>query len=269
MSDSPAADTILTSVDDGVATITLNRPERLNAVTADMVATLGTTLRALEDDDAVGAIVLTGAGRAFCAGGDVSNIGSADAEEALDARRRKQVSNEQETSARLWSMAKPTIAMLPGAAAGAGLSLALACDLRYAADRAVLITSFVSMGLAGDYGAAWFLTRHLGSARARELLMLSERVTAARALELGLLTSVHPADELKSAVDAVARKLANGPRLALGLMKENLNRAAFDSDLPGYLEHEVDNHLACVRSDDHAEAARAFAEKRPPRFTGH
>jgi 2-(1,2-epoxy-1,2-dihydrophenyl)acetyl-CoA isomerase len=267
MNDSP--ETILTSVEDGVATVTLNRPERLNAVTADMISTLGATLKALEADDAVGAIVLTGAGRAFSAGGDVGNIGSADAEGAFEARRDKQISNEREVSARLWSMAKPTIAMLPGAAAGAGLSIALACDLRYAADQAVLITSFVSMGLPGDYGAAWFLTRHLGSARARELLMLSERIGTARALELGLLTGVYPADELAAAVGAVARKLAGGPRLALGLMKENLNRAAFDSDLPGYLEHEVDNHLTCVRSADHAEAARAFAEKRPPRFTGN
>jgi 2-(1,2-epoxy-1,2-dihydrophenyl)acetyl-CoA isomerase len=269
VSHSPATPaTVLTSVDAGVATVTLNRPERLNALNGELLATLGTALGELEADETVGAIVLTGAGRAFSAGGDVAGMQQAGDAVDWEERRETQLRNERNICARLWSMPKPTIAALPGAAAGAALSIALACDLRYAADTAVLITAFASMGLPGDYGAGWFLTRHLGSSRARELLLLAERIDAARALDLGLLHGVYPAGELAPAVQALAGKLAHGPRLALALMKENLNQAV-DSDLPGYLEHEIDAHLRCVRSSDHIEAARAFAEKRPPRFTGH
>jgi 2-(1,2-epoxy-1,2-dihydrophenyl)acetyl-CoA isomerase len=262
-----ASPSVLTSVDAGVATVTLNRPDRLNALTGELLAALGATLQALEADETVGAIVLTGTGRAFSAGGDIADMRSGAA--ASPAQRREtQLRNQLNISARLWSMAKPTIAVLPGAAAGAGLSIALACDLRYAADTAVLAPAFAQMGLSSDYGAGWFLTQYLGTARAREVLLLSERIDAARALELGLVHGVYPAAELAAAAAAVARRLASGPRLALSLMKDNLNRA-LSSDLPGYMEREIDNHLACVASDDHREAARAFAERRQPRFAGH
>jgi 2-(1,2-epoxy-1,2-dihydrophenyl)acetyl-CoA isomerase len=261
--------TVMATVEAGVATVTLNRPDRLNSLTAELLTALGATLQALEADEQVGAILLTGAGRAFCAGADIADMRPADDGDAaaLQDRRQVQLRNQRSICARLWSMPKPTIAALPGPAAGAGLSIALACDLRYAADSAVLVTAFGPMGLPGDYGAAWFLTRHLGSARARELLLLSDRIDAARACQIGLVHGAFPDADLQAGVLAIARKLASGPRLALSLMKDNLNRAVH-SDLSGYMETEVDNHLTAVLSDDHKEAGRAFAQRRQSRFSG-
>ncbi len=169
---------------------------------------------------------------------------------------------------RLWRMPKPVLAALPGPAAGAGLGIALACDLRYASSSAVLTTAFAKVGLSGDYGVAWLLTRSVGTARARELLYFSERLDADRALELGLLNAVLPDDDLLPAVLDRARALAAGPRVALGLMKTNL-AVALRADLEDAMDVEVAHHTASKATADHAEAARAFVERRPARFSGH
>jgi 2-(1,2-epoxy-1,2-dihydrophenyl)acetyl-CoA isomerase len=210
--------------------------------------------------------VLTGAGGAFCAGGDVKAMAEGDGESpaaVLERQRR----DERAVCGRVWRTPKPVLAALPGPAAGAGLGIALACDLRYAAQSAVLTTAFAKVGLSGDYGVAWLLTRLVGTARARELLWFSERLDAAAALELGLVNAVLPDDDLLPHVVERARALAAGPRVALGLMKANL-ALALSADLEQAMDAEVAHHVTSKGTADHAEAARAFVERRPPRFEG-
>ena len=262
---------LLASVDDGVAVLTLNRPERRNAFSPAMVQAIGRVLSDLDVDDSVGCVVVTGAGGAFCAGGDVKmmadNAALFSAKASYDDHIQLQRRNQRDTSGRLWSMGKPTIAALPGPAAGAGLSLALSADLRYAADTAVLTTAFARVGFSGDYGGTWFMTRLLGSAKAKELYFFSEKLTAADALALGLVNGVFPADTLHDEVMALARRLADGPRIALRYMKENLNRAVL-SPFDDCSDIEVTHHVHTGTTEDHREAARAFVEKREPTFKG-
>jgi 2-(1,2-epoxy-1,2-dihydrophenyl)acetyl-CoA isomerase len=273
-------DHLLARVDDGVGVITLNRPERRNALSTEMLRALGDVLAAFEVDDGVGCVVLTGAGGAFCSGGDVKAMAGADerrpgsagaagaaAPTSYDAVVYRQRLSHRATSGRLWEMPKPTIASLPGPAAGAGLSLALACDLRYMADTAFLTTAFARVAFAGDYGGTWFLTRLVGAAKARELYYFSDRVSAADAERLGLANAVFPADQLDDEVMARARRLAAGPRVAYRYMKENLNRAV-NGDLGECLDLEATHHIHTGRTQDHREASVAFVEKREPHFEG-
>ena len=265
-------DDLLAEVDDGIAVFTLNRPERRNAFSGAMINGLARLLADVERDESIGAVVLTGAGGAFCAGGDVKAMASDDAlfgpQLSYDDKLNLQRLNQRATAVRLWSMAKPTIAMLPGAAAGAGLSLALACDLRYAADNAVMTTAFARVGFAGDYGGTWFLPRLVGPAKAKELYYLSERLSAEEAESLGIVNGVFPAEDLTDEVMGVARKLAAGPAVAYRYMKENLNRAVAGGELMDCLDLEVTHHVHTGLTHDHREAARAFVEKREPRFEG-
>jgi 2-(1,2-epoxy-1,2-dihydrophenyl)acetyl-CoA isomerase len=264
-------DDLQARVDDGVAVITMNRPERRNAFSPALILALGKVLAEVEADDAVGAVVLTGAGGAFSAGGDVKMMASGEAlfdpNASPDDLVQMQRLSQRATSVRLWQMAKPTIAALPGPAAGAGLALALACDLRYAADSALLTTAFARVGFSGDYGGTWLLTRLVGSAKAKELYFFSERLSAQEAETLGLVNAVFPADELMDEVMTRARTLAHGPRVALRYMKENLNRAVH-GDLADCSDLEVTHHHQTGRTEDHREAALAFVEKREPKFTG-
>ena len=257
---------LLAEVADGVAVLTLNRPARRNALSRPMLEALAAVLARVDEDDEVGAVVLTGAGGAFCAGGDVKAMAESGPVSVEEVERRQQL-NQRATSGRLHRMRTPTIAALPGATAGAGLGLALACDLRYAADSAVVTTAFAKVGLSGDYGTAWFLTRLVGPARARELLWFSERLTAAQALALGLVNEVVAADALHDHALARARRLAEGPRVALASMKANLDEAVL-GDLEECMDVEVTRHVRSAQTADHAEAARAFVEKRPPVFRG-
>jgi 2-(1,2-epoxy-1,2-dihydrophenyl)acetyl-CoA isomerase len=270
-------DELLARVDDGVAVITMNRPERRNALSTSMFDGLARMLAQVEIDDDVGSVVLTGAGGAFCAGGDVKAMAGegdgparASAEnrpDSIDALIHRQRLSQRATSGRLWQMPKPTIAALPGAAAGAGLSLALACDLRYAAEGAVLTTAFARVGFPGDYGGTWFLSRLVGAAKARELYYFSDRISAVEAERLGLVNAVFPAETLEQEVMVRARHLAAGPRIAYRYMKENLNRAV-GGELGECLDMEATHHIHAGRTEDHREAARAFVEKREPQFRG-
>jgi 2-(1,2-epoxy-1,2-dihydrophenyl)acetyl-CoA isomerase len=262
-----ATDVVLAHVEDGVAVVTLNRPERRNALSRAMLEGLADVLREVEADDEVGCVVLTGAGGAFCAGGDVKDMAEGGDDLPYDAAVQRQRRSHHETAGRLHRMPKPTIAALPGPAAGAGLALALACDLRYAAEGAVLTTAFARVGFAGDYGGTWFLTQLVGPAKARELYFLSERIGAADAQALGIVNGVVAADALESEVLGRARRLAAGPRLALRYMKENLNRA-LTGTLEDALDLEATLHLYTGTTEDHREAAAAFVEKREPRFRG-
>ena len=261
---------LLARVDDGVAVVTMNRPERRNTLSGAMLEAMGRVLADLEIDSGVGCVVLTGAGGAFCAGGDVKGMAEASADGgrlSFDERIHRQRLQQRATSGKLWSMPKPTIAWMPGPAAGAGLSLALACDLRYMAQSAVVTTAFAKVGFAGDYGGIWFLSRLIGSAKARELYFLSDRVDSAEAERLGIVNGVFPDDELEGEVMTRARRIAEGPRIAYRYMKENFNRS-MNGDVFECMDMEAAHHHRTGQTEDHREAALAFTEKRPPVFHG-
>ena len=255
---------LLCVVEEGVALLTLNRPERRNALSLSMLTALERMLVDLELDDAVAVVVLTGAGGAFCAGGDVKAMAGRESMFASDTSGDEHVLrqrlNQRGTAVKLWQMTKPTIAMLPGAATGAGLSLALACDLRYAAESAVLTTSFAKVGLSGDYAGSWFLTRLVGSAKAKELYYFADRLDAAQAERLGLVNAVFADENLNEQTMARARELAARSSLALRYMKENLNRAVL-SGLEECSDLEVLHHARTRRSDAHREAVQAFVDQ--------
>ena len=264
---------LLAEIDNGVAVITMNRPDRRNAFSPAMVSALGAVLAQVETDEAVGCVVLTGAGGAFCAGGDVKGMAAprqadgAGAGRSLDAAIHRQRLNQRATSGRLWGMPKPTIAAIGGPAAGAGLSLALACDLRYAVPGAVLTTAFARVGFAGDYGGTWFLTRLVGSGKAKELYYFSERLSAEDAARLGIVNAIFPSADFEREVMTRARRLAEGPSVAYRYMKENLNRAVA-GELGDCMDLEVTHHVHTGLTEDHREAAQAFVDKREPRFRG-
>lgn len=265
-------DELLCLVDERVATITLNRPEKRNALSDHLTPALRQTLFDLETRNDVGCIVITGAGTAFCAGGDVggmaSNKAAADAPKPTPEERVRTLIHKQETlTLRLADHAKPTIAALPGVAAGAGLSIALACDIRIAAESAFITTAFRNIGFSGDYGGSWLLTQLVGPARAKDLYYTARRVQADEALQLGIFNRVVADDELSDATVALARQIASGPPIALGYMKENINRAVI-SDLRSCLALEADRLMRCAATEDHKEAVKAFMEKRQPVFNG-
>ncbi len=259
-------------VSDGVAVITMNRPERRNAMTDGMLTGLATSLAEVETASDVRCVVLTGAGGAFCAGGDVKGFAEGDGAgggaSSWDAGVHEQRLSHRNTAGALHRMPKPTLAVIPGAAAGAGLSLALACDLRIAADTAVMTTAFARVGLAGDYGGTWFLTQLVGPAKAKELYFLPERMSMDTALELGIVNKVVPADELLAAQNDWASRLAAGPPIAYRYMKENINRS-ITGDLDTTLDLESTHHRHTGTTQDHKEASKAFVEKREPVFKGH
>lgn len=259
---------LLAHVENGVGVVTLNRPDRRNALSTVMIERLGYVLRECELDPEVGTVVLTGEGGAFCAGGDVKSMADGEGMGVPhDERVHRQQVAQRETSARLWGMPKPTVAMLPGAAAGAGLSLALACDLRYASETAVLNTAFARVGFAGDYGGTWFMSRLVGSGKAKELYFFPRNVSAAEAARLGLVNEVFGVSELEAEVRRRAEQLAAGPRIAYQYMKDNLNRAAV-ADLTTCLDMEVVHHLHTGETEDHREGVNAFIEHREPSFRG-
>ncbi len=262
------AEDVLETVKDGVAVLTLNRPDRLNAMSGPMLDTLLEALPRLAEDPAVGVVVLTGAGRGFCAGGDVKamaegrEFGGTTLEEKAQALRSR-----MEVSRWLHEMPKVTIAMVRGAAAGAGLSLALACDLRVASDTARLATAFARVGYSGDFGGSWYLTQLVGSAKARELYYTADIVDAQAALALGIVNRVVPDGRLEDETMALAMRLSRGPRIAYQYMKRNFN-AAEGGTLKDSLDLEAWHHTRCGMTEDHREAARAFVDKREPVFKG-
>ena len=265
-------DELLCNVDERVATITLNRPEKRNALSDRLTPALRQTLLDLETRSDVGCIIITGSGSAFCAGGDVGGMGAsktpADAPQPSAEERTRSLIQKQETlTLRLADHAKPTIASLPGVAAGAGLSIALACDIRIAAASTFITTAFRNIGFSGDYGGSWLLTQLIGPSRAKDLYYTARRVHADEAVQLGLFNRVVADEELPSATLELARQIASGPPIALGYMKENINRAV-TGDLRSCLALEADRMTRCAATKDHKEAVNAFLEKRPPLFSG-
>src|ERR1700678_3581692 len=261
---------LLATLNEGVLTLTLNRPEARNAMSEAMNRALAEQLAWAEVAPSVKCVVLTGAGKGFCAGGDVKGMAERTQESVPitpDEAIYRQRVNQRATSGRLFKMPKPTLAALPGAAAGAGLAWALACDLRIMSRTAILTTAFARVGFSGDYGGTYFLTRLVGTAKARELYFLSEKVDMKEALRLGLVNWVVPADQLEAKTTEIAQRLAAGPRVAYRYMKENLNRAA-TAEWDECLDLEATHHIHTGQTEDHKEAARAFVEKREPVFKG-
>lgn len=268
-------DHLLESIADGVATLTMNRPEARNALTAQMIAALSEALPRLAANPAVRAVVLTGAGGAFCAGGDVKGF-AADTGRGADGKASAGPSMEQRVASLragmeavrwLHEMPKPTLAVIPGAAAGAGLSLALACDLRVSASSAKLTTAFSKVGVAGDYGGSYFLSHLVGAAKARELYFTADVITGEEAAALGIVNKAVPADELAAFAAKYAAYLAGLPTIAIGYMKRNLN-AAEHATLPEVLDLEAAHMVRTMMTEDHKAASLAFVEKRAPVFAG-
>lgn len=267
-------DHLLARVVDRVAILTMNRPKSRNALSGEMLAGLELALAEAERSVDVGCVVLTGAGGAFCAGGDVKGMVARDdaakqggERPGLDAAIHRQRLQQRATAGKIYELPKPVLASLPGAAAGAGLSLALACDLRIASEKAVMLTAFARVGFSGDYGGSFFMTQLIGSAKARELYYLSDRVSAEEAQRLGLLNWVVPAEQLETETLALASRLAQGPTVAYRYMKENLNRAV-GGQMAECLDLEATHHVHTGLTEDHRQATRAFVEKRTPVFKG-
>lgn len=256
-------DGLRVDVDGPVATLTLDRPEALNALTIPMKVGLREVLERIAADRAIRAVVLTGAGRAFCAGQDLAERERPDAA-PLDEEVRERYNPIIRA---LRSIGQPVIAAVNGVAAGAGASLAFACDLRIAAADARFVLAFGRIGLIPDSGATWFLPRLVGAARAAEIVLVGEPIPADEALRIGLVSRVVPADDLMAEARAVADRLAAGAPLALALTKGVLDRS-WSVDLETALEGEAKLQGIAGASADHAEGLTAFREKRAPRFTG-
>src|SRR3954471_18686269 len=260
-------DMVLQRLEGGLLTITMNRPERKNALNPDMVAGLVVAARRAADDPEVRAVLFKGAGGSFCVGGDVKSMAEGRAPLPFEVKMAN-LRRGMEVSRILHQMPKPVVAQLDGAAAGAGLSIALSCDLRVASKSVKITTAFAKVGLSGDYGGTYFLTKLLGSAKARELYLLSPVLTAQEALALGMVTKVVPDAEVEAAAHELAMSLAQGPSVTLGYIKRNINNAESMS-LEECFDGEAIHHSRAGETADHKEAAKAFVEKRKPAFQGH
>lgn len=256
--------TILYAVDQGVATITLNRPDRRNAITQELLSELRQAFTQAGDDPAVRAVVLTGAGKGFCSGQDLSAFaGNASGEQV----RRSVMEYYKPLIMRMVTLPKPIIGAINGAAAGAGASLALACDLRILAEDAYLMQAFSNIGLVPDAGSSWFLVRLVGYSRAFEIAIEAERLSAHRCLELGVANRVTTSASLLSDAQSWAQHLAQRPTLAIGLTKQAMLQAT-EQNLETLIEVEAELQVQAVMSYDHKEGVTAFVEKRKPVFQG-
>jgi enoyl-CoA hydratase/carnithine racemase len=264
-------DELLCVIRDRVAIVTLNRPQARNSLSDHLTPALRTMIRTCGENPDVGALLITGTGTAFCSGGDVKGMGAHRDKKKQDMSYDEKVADLQERqrllTGALVSVRKPTIAALPGPAAGAGLAIAMACDIRIAAQSAFISTGYLRVGLSGDYGIAWLLTRLVGTARARELMFTAEKVDADRCERIGLFNRVVPDDKLQDEAFAFAKSMAEGPTLALRYMKDNLDEALL-FDFATARDHEAARLVRLTTTADHREAVQAFIEKRKAVFTG-
>jgi 2-(1,2-epoxy-1,2-dihydrophenyl)acetyl-CoA isomerase len=258
---------VLQKLENGLLTITMNRADRRNALNPEMTQGLVEAARRAGEDHDVRAVLLKGAGGTFCVGGDVKSMAAGRAPLPFEAKMSN-LRRGMEVSRLLHLLPKPVVAQVDGAAAGAGLSIALACDLRVASASVKITTAFAKVGLSGDYGGTYYLTKMLGSARARELYLMSPVLTGAEALALGMVTKVVPDAEVDAAAHELAMSLAQGPSVTLGYIKRNINNAETMS-LEACFDGEAIHHSRAGETADHKEAAKAFVEKRKPVFHGH
>lgn len=266
-----ATEQLTVEVRDRVAIVTLNRPEARNALSNELTGELRRAIAWLADAPEVGCLLLTGAGGAFCAGGDVKAMGTRGGSQSrptLEAQFQEMRARHHEVAGAIRAMRKPSVAALPGAAAGAGMAIALACDLRIASANAFLTTAYARIGLSGDYGIAWLLSRVVGPGRARHLMLTADRVGAEEALAMGLVSQVAVPDNFELESYELAHGLAHGPLAALAYMKDNLDEA-FTCDHATAIDQEAGRLLKTRSTADHREAVAAFAEKRQPVFPGN
>src|SRR6185369_13258456 len=245
---SMADEVLLTDLSDKVATLTFNRPDKLNALSMDLITGSIEILKAWARDPEVGCVVVTGSGRAFCAGGDVSTMAQDDSEtleQKIDRLRQM-----QELSFLLYSMPKVTIAAVNGFAMGAGLGVCLACDLRISSEQARFGTAYAKVGYGGDFGTTWLLTQYAGAPKAKELFFLGDIISATEAHRLGLVNQVVPHDELQTAVGDIATRIAHGPLTSYRYMKANVNMAS-SADFKATLDREAETHMRCSMTEDH------------------
>lgn len=257
---------VLCRLEARVASVTLHRPEARNALTLEMKQALARLVPALGADPRVGCVLFTGSGGAFCAGGD-TKLMAREGKPASPEDRKRQLRWEHGIVASIFELEKPTLAALSGPAAGAGFALALACDLRIAAQSAFVTAAYAKLGLSGDYGGSWFLTRLVGPARAREIYFTGARLDARECERLGIVNRVVADADLAREAGALAQQIAAGPPIALRFMKENLNRALTQS-LRACLDAEAEHMVQSAMTNDYLEAVRAFQEKRTPVFRG-
>ena len=262
------ADVLKREMHDGVLVLTMNRPERRNALDANLMLALVDATAAAASDPAVRAVLLTGAGGHFCVGGDVKAMDAGQGQDMAFEERAHRLRNWMDSSRYLHEMPKPTIAAIEGSAAGAGLALALACDFRICAKDAKLTTAFSKVGLSGDFGGTYFISQMLGSAKARELYLLSPLLSGQEAADMGLVTRAVASDRVMEEALALAAELAVGPTITFGKIKQNLALAEEGGTLAECLGEEARNHTHCSLTHDHREAAAAFVGKRKPRFSG-
>ena len=259
---------LLKSVEDGVMKIVLNRPEAMNALSRDMMHGLTDALNEAAGSREIGCVVVRGAGdKAFCAGGDVKSMAAGRDQDKTYEDKVHDIRIRMQVSELLHEMGKPTIAMVNGVAAGAGLSLALAADMRFAGKSARMTTAFAKVGFSGDFGSHYFLHKLVGTAKARELYFTADIIDAEEAGRLGIVNRVVADDELQAETTALARRIADGPRIAPGYMKRNL-LAAETEPFQTVLELEAAHQARCAFTEDHKEAVTAFNEKRRPVFKG-
>ena len=255
---------ILESKQDGIATLTLNRPDKLNAINKDLAVALNESLGRMTTDKSLYVVVITGAGRAFCAGGDLGVIGEG---------RKKNDTTELEPLLRagmhavlkIRSMAQPVIAAVNGAAAGAGMNIALAADIRIASENASFGQNFINIGLFPDYGGTYFLPQLVGPSKAAEMFYTGDMIDAREALRLGIVSRIVPDAELGSETLKLAKKIADAPSVSIRAMKNALF-GSHKLELEKALDDEVEQQLKCFRSPDCREGVTAFLEKRPPKF---
>jgi len=257
---------VLEKREGSIATLILNRPERMNALNKDLAVGLNEALGRLDADQSVNVVVIAGAGRAFCAGGDLGVIGKGRQESdmtELDPILRAGM----QAVLKIRSMRQPVIAAVHGPAAGAGMNIALAADMRIASEDATFGQNFAKVGLFPDYGGTFFLPELVGPAKAAELFYTGDMIDAAEALRLGIVNRVVPLAQLESEVRALAQKIANGPAIAIRAVKRALF-ASTEEELRRMLEQEVEQQMKCFPSEDCGEGIRAFFEKRAPKFQG-
>ena len=263
----PEAPVLLEAREGSIATLTMNRPDRLNALNNELSTALNDAISRIAADQTVHVVILTGAGRAFCAGGDLAVIGAGRARG--DAMQLAPVLRSgMQAVLKLRTMPQPVIAAVNGPAAGAGMNLALAADLRIAVEEAVFGQNFAKVGLFPDYGGTYFLPQLVGPAKAAELFYTGDMIDAKTALQLGIVNHVYPADRFPAEVQSLAAKIAIGPQLAIRAVKQTIFAREHDA-LVEALEREVEHQLKCFNSHDCHEGIRAFFEKRPPSFRGN
>jgi 2-(1,2-epoxy-1,2-dihydrophenyl)acetyl-CoA isomerase len=250
--------------EDGCAWLTLNRPDKLNALVGNAREEILAALDDAAQDDDVRVICITGAGKGFCAGGDINYMSELRAANNVDAFK-KLLESGRRVVTKIRAIEKPIIAMINGVAAGAGLNLALACDMRIAAETAKFSQAFMKIGLHPDWGGTFFLPRLIGSARAAELIFTGDLIDAQEALRIGLINRVAPVDQLQNATRELIAKLSRRPRRAMALAKRAIYRG-LESDLAAMLDYETEAQLACFQSEDAAEGIGAFLQRREPEF---